>query len=259
MLGCSSPAGSDTHTSSLGIVRGHAYSVLDAHEVEGNKLVQVRNPWGDEHEWKGAWGDKSEEWTERRKQIVYERMRQRGTTQVAIGADDGTFWMSFVDWFRNFASLSMCKYFNEDYTEINFNSAWSKKNSTVGGCVNHESFPNNPHLSLTVQGNGPVEVFILLTTAFKEGDNGATISIGFRIVENDGERLKGRYYKKEVARNYRGYVTSTRVSLDTKLNPTANFPYLLVPTTFEPGIESEFTLTLWYNHTQGTVTMSEMK
>jgi hypothetical protein len=106
-------------------------------------------------------------------------MRQRGTTQIAIGADDGTFWMSYVDWFRNFNSVSICKYFNEDYTEISFNSAWSKKNNTDGGCVNHESFPNNPHLSLTVQGNGPVEVFILLTTAFKEGDNEATINIGF--------------------------------------------------------------------------------
>jgi len=41
-----------------------------------------------------------------------ERMRQRGTEQIAIGADDGTFWISFVDWFRNFSTLSLCKYFN---------------------------------------------------------------------------------------------------------------------------------------------------
>jgi hypothetical protein len=64
---------------------------------------------------------------------------------------------------------------------------------------------------------------------------------------------------KKVAGNYRGYHRSNRVILDTKLNPTANFPYLLVPTTYKPGIESEFTITLWYNHTQGTITMAEMK
>ena len=63
-------------------------------------------------------------------------------------------------------------------------------------------------------------MFILLTTGFQAGDNGATISIGFRIVENGGKRVTGRYYEKEIAKNYRGFMTATRVSLDTKLNPT---------------------------------------
>jgi hypothetical protein len=92
--------------------------------------------------------------------------------------------MSYVDWFRNFSSLSLCKYFSQDFTELNFNSAWSRQNNTAGGSVNNESFPNNPHISLAVTGNGPVEVFILLTTGFEGGDNGPTISIGFKIVEN---------------------------------------------------------------------------
>jgi hypothetical protein len=52
--------------------------VLDVFEVEGNKLIQLRNPWGEETEWLGAWGDKSKEWTERRRRMVYERMQQRG-------------------------------------------------------------------------------------------------------------------------------------------------------------------------------------
>jgi hypothetical protein len=77
-------------------------------------------------------------------------MRQRGTEQIAIGADDGTFWMSYVDWYRNFASLSLCKYFNQDFTELNYNSSWSISNKTAGGCINHDSFPDNPQLALTV-------------------------------------------------------------------------------------------------------------
>ena len=37
-----------------GIVEGHAYSVMKAVEVAGQRLVLLRNPWG-EYEWKGPW------------------------------------------------------------------------------------------------------------------------------------------------------------------------------------------------------------
>jgi hypothetical protein len=52
--------------------------LLDVFEVEGTKLVQLRNPWGDTTEWKGAWGDNSKEWTDRRKRIIYDRMQLKG-------------------------------------------------------------------------------------------------------------------------------------------------------------------------------------
>jgi hypothetical protein len=38
-MGAGSPSGSDKDVSNLGIVQGHAYSILDVLEVEGNKLV----------------------------------------------------------------------------------------------------------------------------------------------------------------------------------------------------------------------------
>jgi hypothetical protein len=45
-----------------GIEDGHAYSVLRAVEYEGNRLLMVKNPWG-ETEWNGPWSDGSKEWT----------------------------------------------------------------------------------------------------------------------------------------------------------------------------------------------------
>ena len=43
---------------------GHAYGIIDIFELKGpvktHKLLRVRNPWG-ESEWKGRWGDTSEE------------------------------------------------------------------------------------------------------------------------------------------------------------------------------------------------------
>ena len=71
-------------------------------------------------------------------------MRQRGTEHIAIGAEDGTFWISYMDWYRNFRGLSLCKYFNKDFTELNYNSSWSIKDKTAGGCINYGIFPYNP-------------------------------------------------------------------------------------------------------------------
>ena len=46
----------------LGIAENHSYSIMDAREVEGHRLLLVRNPWG-KREWRGAWSDGSNEWS----------------------------------------------------------------------------------------------------------------------------------------------------------------------------------------------------
>jgi len=58
------------NTTDLGIVGSHAYSVLDVAEIDGTKLIQLANPWGGT-EWKGAWGDDSAQWTQKRKNMIY--------------------------------------------------------------------------------------------------------------------------------------------------------------------------------------------
>jgi calpain-15 len=45
-----------------GLVPGHAYSVIQVKEAFGNKLLNLRNPWGT-FEWNGDWGDNSTKWT----------------------------------------------------------------------------------------------------------------------------------------------------------------------------------------------------
>ena len=39
---------------SKGIVGGHAYSIQRAVEMDGQRLIRLRNPWG-KGEWKGPW------------------------------------------------------------------------------------------------------------------------------------------------------------------------------------------------------------
>ena len=57
--------------------------VLNAEEIDGIRLLRVRNPWGN-HEWKGRWSDGSREWTK-------ELLKHFDYTF----ADDGTFYMCF--------------------------------------------------------------------------------------------------------------------------------------------------------------------
>ncbi|KAK2145002.1 hypothetical protein LSH36_711g00022 [Paralvinella palmiformis] len=70
MMSCHIEATDDKIEAKLdnGLIIGHAYSITDVRYIETSfssdkiPLVRIRNPWGDSHEWKGAWSDDSEEW-----------------------------------------------------------------------------------------------------------------------------------------------------------------------------------------------------
>ena len=39
-----------------GITSFHVYTILSTHDVEGKRLIKIRNPWG-RFEWKGDYSD----------------------------------------------------------------------------------------------------------------------------------------------------------------------------------------------------------
>jgi hypothetical protein len=89
----------------MGLVSGHAFSVLACKELQDNnaeplRLVQVRNPWGNGFEWSGDWGDDSSKWE------TIGPMEQHGIAPPGKG--DGKFWMNFEDFTSNFQSVSIC-------------------------------------------------------------------------------------------------------------------------------------------------------
>jgi hypothetical protein len=84
-----------------GLVTGHAYALLRATELKsGERLVQIRNPWGD-FEWKGKWSDSSSVWTP-------EIERELGITTSERVCEDGMFWMAYDDLLRHFFRVSLC-------------------------------------------------------------------------------------------------------------------------------------------------------
>lgn len=97
--------GSDTFTKGdksqipmSGLIPGHAYTLLSAHEANGVRLLRLRNPWGD-HEWTGDWSDKSSLWTQAMKDAV--------TPKPSFDANDGEFWMCYRDFLSHFSSVGV--------------------------------------------------------------------------------------------------------------------------------------------------------
>ena len=102
----------------ISLIYRHAYSVLDVRDLQGIKLVRLRNPWG-HFSWKGSWSDKSDIWTpELREQLLRKFTLSKPNEQIpthphtsvlAHGDDDGVFWIAFEDMLRYFDCIDVCK------------------------------------------------------------------------------------------------------------------------------------------------------
>ncbi|RAK73077.1 calpain-like protein [Aspergillus fijiensis CBS 313.89] len=87
-----------------GISENHSYSIMEAREIDGQRLLRLRNPWG-KKEWNGAWSDGSEQWTP-------EWMAKLGHKF----GNDGFFWISYDDLLKKYQHFDRTRLFNDDWT-----------------------------------------------------------------------------------------------------------------------------------------------
>ncbi|KAI9742210.1 MAG: hypothetical protein M1818_004110 [Claussenomyces sp. TS43310] len=87
-----------------GIQERHAYSIMRAVEIDGHRLLLLKNPWG-KGEWTGPWSDGSSQWTPEWMQKLNHRF-----------GNDGAFWISYEDLLRKFQTFDRTRLFSPDWT-----------------------------------------------------------------------------------------------------------------------------------------------
>ena len=88
-----------------GMVTGHAYSLISAHELNGERLIKLRNPWG-KKEWMGPWGDDDPVWN-----TVSENDKKK--VGYFKNDDDGIFFMRVQDFVKTYENVQICMVHND--------------------------------------------------------------------------------------------------------------------------------------------------
>ena len=109
-IACAGSNGNDDNSSRHGIVNGHMYSLLNTCRVDGEKVIQIRNPWGG-FEWKGKYSDFDEStkgWKPDGGAFDFVLETVGAGQQESEKANDGVFWMPFSDFIEHFDYICFC-------------------------------------------------------------------------------------------------------------------------------------------------------
>ncbi|XP_012250974.2 calpain-A isoform X2 [Athalia rosae] len=247
-----------------GLIRGHAYSItqvkyvdiMTPNQVGKIPLLRLRNPWGNEAEWNGAWSDQSPEW----RFIPDHEKEELGLTFDV----DGEFWMSFQDFKHHFTRLEICNLNPDSLTDSDLSAGKKKwemsvfegewvRGVTAGGCRNFlETFWHNPQYRITLEypdeGDDKCTVIVALMQKNRRAQRrmgNDCLTIGFAMYHlEDPSRLPKPLdinffkYNASVARSP-SFINLREVSCRFKLPPGS---YCIVPSTFDPQEEGEFLL-----------------
>jgi hypothetical protein len=108
-----------------GIEDDHTYSILRAVEYGGERLLMVRNPWG-QREWKGPWSDGSKEWTAKALQDLDYKFGK-----------GGIFWMPYEDFLGRFVQIWHTRLFTPEW---NVSQRWTTIQVPWSGAYNPTRF-----------------------------------------------------------------------------------------------------------------------
>ncbi|KAJ6649460.1 Calpain-7, partial [Pseudolycoriella hygida] len=257
---------SDEESERTGLVATHAYAVLDLKEIDGVKLLQLKNPWS-HLRWKGNYSElDAVHWTAELQDLLGYDPR------LAAQVDNGCFWIDYhsilnffdvfyLNWNPTLFQYTYCihqytlvvsqyektatiyytlRAFCRDNFELKpltrvyyqtheIQGEWNQQ--TSGGCQNHpETYKNNPKYRINL---GP-----------KENSNLVCELRGPKVYQVGLELIVGSLVDPDVTAPFVSKVTGTYRSgfcvLDLDHLPAGI--YYLIPSTYLPHQESPFIL-----------------
>ncbi|KAL5117351.1 hypothetical protein ACEQ8H_004796 [Pleosporales sp. CAS-2024a] len=179
LFGCGQMGG--VYGERRGIQEKHAYSIMEAREIDGQRLLKLRNPWG-RTEWTGRWSDGSEEWTPEWMQKLNHKF-----------GDDGVFWISYKDLLRTYQHFDRTRLFGPEWT---VSQQWTSVN--VPWSVDYL----DTKFKISLAKPGPVVIVLSqLDDRYYLGLEGEyEFHLQFRLHKDDEEeyivRSNGTYYMK---------------------------------------------------------------
>ncbi|VDK31949.1 unnamed protein product [Taenia asiatica] len=260
LMGCSITSKEIEAKLNNGLIAGHAYSLNGLEDVSGRlsllfslkvHLLRVRNPWGNNYEWKGAWADNAPQWRD-----VSEADKKRLDVRFAA---DGEFWMSMDDFIQCFTKVEVCHLGHESLEEgmtvkgkkrleeTFFSGEWVK-NVSAGGCANfRDTYWTNPQYKITVTDPDPTDdldkctvVIGLMQKNVRRRAGANFFTIGFCVykipVDTEG-LLKRDFFNTNRPLSISEFTNTREVVLKLRVTPGC---YLIVPSTFNPNQEAQF-------------------
>lgn len=207
------------------------------------QLVKLRNPMGPGGEYVGAWARDSLDWDE-----VPPQEKERLAVRHM---GDGEFWISYSDFVKTFTHLEVVHLDSDtsrDEPSLHHKSTWQmrlyqgawQRGVSAGGCRNNpDTFHINPQLHLILSEMEEVIVSLNQHSIMEPKVIGFT---AYSLPKNNSETIGKQFFKKNKSLVNSQYTNSRQVSHRCQLEQGG---YLILPTTFEPGQESSFTLRVY--------------
>eukprot|EP01104_Vermistella_antarctica_P005029 TRINITY_DN1543_c0_g1_i1.p1 TRINITY_DN1543_c0_g1~~TRINITY_DN1543_c0_g1_i1.p1 ORF type:complete len:540 (+),score=82.35 TRINITY_DN1543_c0_g1_i1:377-1996(+) len=256
LMGCALKSGKNLFRRELmecsdrGIIKDHAYGICEARHVrpkgvrgalgmDKHRLIRVRNPWG-EKEWNGPWSDNSAEW-----KAISEKEKRRLNL---IFEEDGSFWMAYSDFIKNYNVIYICHSPNTDYLSLekrwnlsSFKNEWVKGVS-AGGCSNNKSCTTNPQYFFTLEEASSMWVALMqMDRRLMNKSQGQIITIGFIVIKTQDNRKERLNHVEDVVER-KSFINSRELVREMHLEPGR---YCVLPSTFDPNLETKFLLRIF--------------
>ncbi|GAB1864293.1 Calpain-7 [Camponotus japonicus] len=224
---------SDLDADRTGLVPSHAYAVLDVKKINGERFLQLKNPWS-HLRWKGNYSELDiKHWT----QDLKEKLNY--DPESASEFDNGVFWIDYD---------SICRFFDVFYLNWNpglFNYTYcihQMWKAGIGPVKDAYNIGDNPQFLLDIQNRGSGAIWILLTrhitdiADFRQNQEYITVL----IYRNDGKRV---YYPHDPPPYIDGVkINSPHYLCKIKLGEQSDTKYTLVISQYEKTNTIYYTL-----------------